>query len=168
MDTGRGPQDDVVLAAWAPAGSGRIVVVLGQGVVIHKVVVSGKAGAIGVAQGLAGSAGGAIGGAVGGAAADVIAGAAGTDELYGSPFIEKVLRDGVPGLLASPRKTLVRWDEIVSAEYRRLPLGRARMFVRTGDEEYKLKFLQNTYVAGDPCAVFAHFLAGRFTGPAAR
>ncbi|OKK23378.1 hypothetical protein AMK09_08935 [Streptomyces sp. CB02488] len=39
------PQADDVLAAWAPAGMGHIVVVLGRGVVIHKAIVSGKAGA---------------------------------------------------------------------------------------------------------------------------
>jgi len=152
------PPTDQVLAAWAPAGMGRIVVVLGQGVVIHKAIVSGKAGAIGIAQGVSTGAGVALG-----AAAAGIRGAASLNDLYGSPFIEKVLRDGVDGLLASPRKTLVRWDEIASAEYRRLFLGRGRMTIRTKEAEHRLKFLQNTYVAGDPQAVFAHVLGDRFT-----
>ncbi|QWF84257.1 hypothetical protein [Amycolatopsis sp. CA-230715] len=160
MGTAEGPRADAVLTAWAPAGKGRIVVVLGQGVVIHKAIVSGKAGAIGIAQGVGLGAGVALG--VAGAA---IVGAARANEIYGSPFIEKVLRNGVDGLLASPRKVLVRWDRIVSAEYRKLALGRGRMIIRTGDGEHVLKFLQNTYVAGNPSAVFAHFLADRFTGP---
>jgi hypothetical protein len=147
------PQADDVLAAWAPAGKGRIVVVLGRGVVIHKAIVSGKAGAIGVARGVSAGAGVALGNA----------GGAALDAAYGSPFIEKALRNGVEGLLASPRKTLVPWDEIVSAEYRKLFLGRGRMIIRTKDAEHKLKFLQNTYVAGDPHDVFAHFLGERFT-----
>jgi len=157
------PQSDAVLAAWAPAGKGRIVVVLGQGVVIHKAVVSGKAGAIGIARGLSVGAGVALG-----AAGGVIAGAARASEIDGSPFLEKVLRNGVDGLLASPRKTLVRWDEVTSAEYRKLILGRGRMTIRTSDGEHTLKFLQNTHVVGDPAAVFAHFLAGRFTDTSAR
>lgn len=40
------------------------------------------------------------------------------------------------------------------------------MIIRTADDEHTLKFLQNTKVAGDPSAVFAHFLGSRFTGPA--
>jgi len=152
------PPSDEVLAAWAPAGMGRIVVLLGQGVVIHKTIVSGKAGAIGIAQGVSTGAGVALGAAGAG-----VAGAARLNELYGSPFIEKVLRNGVDGLLASPRKTLVHWDEIVSAEYRKLFLGRGRMLIRTKGAEHKLKFLQNTYVAGDPQAIFDHFLGDRFT-----
>ncbi|MFI7679004.1 hypothetical protein [Actinophytocola sp. NPDC049390] len=163
MESVERPQPDVVLAAWAPAGMGRIVVVLGQGVVIHKAVVSGKAGAIGIAQGVGLAAGVSLG-----AAGGAIVGAARVNEIYGSPFVEKVLRNGVDGLLASPRKTLVRWDQIISAEYRKLVLGRGRMTIRTSDGEHVLKFLQNTYVAGDPSAVFAHFLAGRFTGPTFR
>lgn len=157
------PQADAVLAAWAPAGKGRIAVVLGQGVVIHKAVVSGKAGAIGIAQGVSLGAGVALG-----AAGGAIVGAARASEIYGSPFVEKVLRNGVDGLLASPRKIFVRWDQIISAEYRKLILGRGRLIIRTSDSEHVLKFLQNTYVAGDPSAVFAHFLADRFTGPAFR
>lgn len=160
MDPMKKPSSNEVLAGWAPAGMGRIVVVLGQGVVIHKVVVSGKAAAIGVAQGVGVGAAGALGGGVEGA----INGAARLNEVYGSPFLQKVLRNGVDGLLASPRKTLVRWDEITSAEYRQLMLGRGRMFIRTNEGEHTLKFLQNTYVAGDPAAVFAHFLGSRFTG----
>lgn len=150
------PQADDVLAAWAPAGMGRIVVVLGRGVVIHKAIVSGKAGAVGVARGVTAGASVALGG---GAAVA----ASGPNSVYGSPFIEKVLRNGVEGLLASPRKTLVPWDEIVSADYRKLFLGRGRMTIRTRDGEHKLKFLQNTYVAGDPQRVFAHFLGQQFT-----
>lgn len=163
MESMKRPQADAVLAAWAPAGKGRIVVVLGQGVVIHRAIVSAKAGAIGIAQGVSLGAGVALG-----AAGGAIAGAARANEIYGSPFIEKVLRNGVDGLLASPRKTFVRWDQIISAEYRKLILGRGRMIIRTSDGESALKFLQNTYVAGDPAAVFAHFLADRFTGPAFR
>ncbi|MFT4082629.1 MAG: hypothetical protein QM638_08590 [Nocardioides sp.] len=159
MESPNQPGENDVLAAWAPAGMGRIVVVLGQGVVIHKAIVSGKAGAAGVARGV----GGALGGAIGGAIAGVVTGTATADELNRSPFIQKVLRNGVDGLLASPRKTLVRWDEIGSAEYRKLMLGRARMFLRTKDAEFTLKFLQNTHVAGDPRAVFAHCLGSRFT-----
>ncbi|MFF3171362.1 hypothetical protein ACFVQ0_02000 [Streptomyces sp. NPDC057900] len=150
------PHDDDVLAAWAPAGMGRIVVVLGRGIVIHKAIVSGRAGAAGVAQGVTAGASVALGGSAVGAAS-------GTNSVYGSPFIEKVLRNGVEGLLASSRMTLVPWDEIVSAEYRKLPLGRGRMIIRTGDTEHKLKFLQNTYVAGDPRGVFAQFLGRKFT-----
>lgn len=82
---------------------------------------------------------------------------------YGSPFVEKVLRNGVEDLLASSRKTLVPWDEIVSAEYRTPFAGRGRMNIRTKDGRRKLMFLQNTYVAGDPRDVFAHFLGRRFT-----
>ncbi|RIJ70223.1 hypothetical protein D1871_19065 [Nakamurella silvestris] len=140
---------DEVLAGWAPAGLGRIVVVLGQGVVIHRAVVSGAAGATGVAQGVA-SAAGVSGGSV----------------VSGSPFLQKVLRNGVEGLLASPRMTLVLWDRITSAEYRRLRFGRARMTIRTSNGEHTLKFLQNTYIAGDPAAVFARRLGSRFTGAA--
>lgn len=151
-------QDDAVLAAWAPAGMGRIVVVLGRGVVIHKAVVSGKAAAVGIAQGVAGAAGNALGGVTG-----AIAGAAAPADLQRSPFIEKVLRNGVPGLLASPRMTLIPWPDITSAHYRKLLLGRARMSIHTTTTSHELKFLQNTHVAGDPSAVFAHFLLGRFT-----
>ncbi|MEO7016358.1 MAG: hypothetical protein ABI067_07425 [Leifsonia sp.] len=158
MESTVDPQAVEVLSAWAPAGMGRIVVVLDQGVVIHKAVVSGKAAATGIAQGVSIGAGVAFG-AVGGA----IAGAASANEIYGSPFIEKVLRNGVEGLLASPRKAFVSWDQIVSADYRKLFLGRGRLVIRTADEEHALKFLQNTYVAGDPQAVFAHFLGSRFT-----
>uniref|UniRef100_A0AAU2VHT1 Uncharacterized protein n=1 Tax=Streptomyces sp. NBC_00008 TaxID=2903610 RepID=A0AAU2VHT1_9ACTN len=149
-------QDNDVLAAWAPAGMGRIVVVLGRGVVIHKAIVSGKAGAVGVAQGVTTGASVALGGGA-------VVAASGTNSVYGSPFIEKVLRNGVEGLLASSRMTLVPWGEIVAAEYRKLVLGRGRMIIRTGGGEHKLKFLQNTYVAGDPQSVFAHFLGRRFT-----
>lgn len=147
----------MVLAGWAPAGMGRIVVVLGQGVVIHKAVVSGKAGAVGIAQGAATGAGVALG-SMGGAAA-----ASQLTAVYGNPFLEKVLRNGVDGLLASPRKILLPWAEIVSAEYRALMLGRGRMIIRTGSDEHTLKFLQNTQVAGDPQGVFTHFLGARFT-----
>lgn len=154
------PRDDAVLAGWAPAGKGRIVVVLGQGVVIHKAIVSGKAGAVGIARGVTLGAGVAMG-----AAGGALIGAAAATDITGSPFLAKVLRNGVDGLLASPRKTLVRWDQIVSAEYRRLMLGRARMIIRTADGDQVLKFLQNTYVAGDPAAIFGHFLGPRFTGP---
>ena len=84
----------------------------------------------------------------------------------GSPFLRTVLGDGVDGLLASPRMTLVHWDQITAAEYRRRILGRGPMTIRTADGEHKLRFLQNTQVTGDPSAVFAHFLGSRFTGPA--
>lgn len=125
--------DNEVLAVWAPAGSGRIVVVLGQGVVIHKWIVAWMA----------------------------LLSRGGGD--YGNAFIEKVLRNGVDGLLASPRKTLVPWNQIISAEYRKLAMGRARMIIRTADQEYTLKFLQNSSVEGDPVAVFAQYLGARFT-----
>jgi hypothetical protein len=151
-------RDDAVLAAWAPAGMGRIVVVLGQGVVIHKAIVSGKAGAIGIARGVAAGAGSALGGVTG-----AIVGAASPADLKGSPFIEKVLRNGVDGLLASPRMTLLPWPEITSAAHRTLILGRARMSIHTSTTSYELKFLQTTYTAGDPTAVFTHFLGPRFT-----
>lgn len=75
---------DEVLAGWAPAGMGRIVVLLGQGVVIHKAVVSAAA----------------------------LDRARFNNGIEGSPFLRKVLRNGVDGLLASPRQTLVRWDQI--------------------------------------------------------
>ena len=148
---------DEVYAAWAPAGMGRIVVLLTRGVVIHKMIVSGEAGAIGIAQGVAAGTAMTFGTTVG------IEATSAMNSIYGSPFIEKVLRNGVEGLLASPRKTLVLWDDIVSAEYRKLFLGRGRLTIRTREGEHTLKFLQNTYVAGDPQAVFAHFLGGRFT-----
>jgi len=152
------PQADDVLAAWAPAGMGRIVVVLGRGVVIHKAIVSAKAGAVGVAQGVTAGASVALGNAGG-----AVVAASGANSVYGSPFIEKVLRNGVEGLLASSRMTLLPWDEIVSADYRKLFLGRGRMIIRTKDGNHKLKFLQKTYVAGDPQGVFAHFLGQQFT-----
>ncbi|GAA3525824.1 hypothetical protein GCM10022222_05930 [Amycolatopsis ultiminotia] len=159
MEPTERPPADAVLAAWAPAGMGRIVVVLGRGVVIHQAIVSGKAGAIALLQGVGIGAGVALG---------TIVGAAHADELYGSPFIEKVLRNGVDGLLTSPRKTFVGWDRIISAEYRKLVAGRGRMTIRTTEGEHVLKVLQNTHVAGDPSAVFGYFLSGRFTGPAFR
>lgn len=115
------PSDDEVLAGWAPAGRGRIVVVLGQGVVIHKAVISGRAAAAGIARGVGAGAGAAVGAAGGG-----LVGAASTAQIDGSPFLAKVLRDGVPGLLASPRMTVVRWEQIVSARCHWLRFGRGR------------------------------------------
>jgi hypothetical protein len=156
MTSASQPEPDAVLAAWAPAGRGRIVVILGQGVVIHPVIVSGKAAAVGIMQGLMIGSGVALG------VPSLVAGAATSGELYGSPFIAKVLKDGVDGLLASPRITLVRWDEIVSARYRSLMLRRGRLTIRTSDDTYVLKFLSNTYRAGDAPAVFAHLLNARF------
>lgn len=37
------------------------------------------------------------------------------------------------------------------------------MILSTGDVRHDLRFLQNTYVAGDVMAVFGYFLGLRFT-----
>lgn len=145
---------DGVLAAWAPAGMGKIVVLVDRGVVIHKAVVSGKAGA----KKLPGAAGGALGGAIGGVAAG-----ASVKHNPNRHFIEKVLRNGVDGLLASKRAKVIPWDSITGVEHQQKKLGRGKLVIKTTSGDHKLKFLMETHVEGDPQSVFKQRLGDRYT-----
>lgn len=138
LDTAR-PGPDVpateVLAVAAPVGSNRTLVVLGQGVVLRRANMADKF-------------------------------AMAPSTLIGrapAALIKRALKEGVDGLLASPRTTLIRWDQITGASYRSKALGRGLLTLTTSAGEMTAKFVVETVSDGDPVEVIAHFLGDRFT-----
>ncbi len=124
-----------ILALAAPVGGNRTLVVLNRGVVMHRASLADKV-------------------------------AMSPSTLIGrapAALIRRALRGGVDGLLASPRATLFRWDEITSASYRAKALGRGLLTLTAGAEVTQAKFVVETVRDGDPIEVIAHFLGDRFT-----
>lgn len=130
------PPDDEVLAVAAPVGgSHRTLVVLGQGVVLRKAGVADR-----IAVGKASLTGG-----------------------VSKALVRQALKDGVGALLASPRATLLRWDEIRSATWRGKILNRGVLTITTASGEHRVKFIVETEAQGDPVGVMEHFVGERFS-----